>query len=238
MSCSKYNDITKMIELNPIENWMKFEGDKIPSSLGLDPIIFKYLKSNTKILDAGCGFGKTIFELYHEGYKNVSGVDINENGIKFAKSKFQELGVNLDFRVNDANSLTYNNETFDFMINQAFWTTIIGKEERIKIIKEFSRVLKKDGIIYIADFGRTWNQTHYRKVYTEGIKKKLETGTFKVFNKKTGEFMYLAHHYTKHELKQLLEEGGFEKPFYYRHTIFNTQSGNKINGHVILAIKK
>ena len=144
-----------MITSNSKLNWNKFEGNKIPSSLELNPIIFKYLKFDSKILDVGCGFGKTISEFYNKGYKNISGVDINESGIRFAKSKFKKLGVNIDVKVNDANHLDYKDETFDAIITQAFWTTIIKRENREGILKEFGRVLKKGGMIYIADFGRT-----------------------------------------------------------------------------------
>lgn len=226
-----------MIELNPTKNWTKFEGNKIPSSLELEPITFDYLQSNFKIVDIGCGFGKTVLELYQRGYKNIYGVDINENGIKFAKTRAHELDLNPHFSVGDANSLAFSENVFNFVINQAFWTTIISKRERIKIIKEIGRVLKKDGIIYIADFGQTWDHPHYNKVYSEGIEKELEVGTFEVLDRKTGEFKYFAHHYTKDEFEELLREGGFKGSSYYKQTIFTTQSGNKINGHVFLAIK-
>ena len=57
-----------------------------------------------------------------------------------------------------------------------------------------------------------------------------------MFDKVTGEFKYLAHHYTKEEFEELLKEGGF-KCSYYKQTVVTTQSGNKINGHVFLLIK-
>lgn len=225
------------MELDSLKHWTKFEGNKIPSSLELEPIIFDYLQYNQKILDIGCGFGKTIIELCQKDYKNVYGVDINESGIKFAKNRAHKLGLNPHLSVGSASSLAFNEGIFNFVINQAFWTTVISKEERIKIIKEIGRVLKDDGIIYIADFGQTWDQPHYDKAYSDGIEKKLETGTFEVFDKKTRKFRYLAHHYTRNELEELLNEGGINNIIYYKQTILTTQSGNRINGHVFLATK-
>ena len=225
-----------MIKQNSVEDWKKFKGVKIPSSLELEPVIFDYLKKDLKIIDIGCGFGKTVFELYQKGYKNIYGIDVNDNGIKTAKNASKILTPKPIFSVENAISLSFSGEEFDFAISQAFWTTIISKSERIKIIKEIGRIVKKGGLIYIADFGQTWNQPHYNQVYKNGIEKKYEIGTFEVFDKVTGKFKYLAHHYTKEDFEELLKEGSF-KDIIYKQTIFTTQSGNKINGHVFLAIK-
>src|SRR3972149_8161518 len=117
------------------QDWLKFEGTHIPSSLELDPVIFKYLQKDHKILDVGCGFGKTIFELEKLGYRNLVGVDINPSGISYAKSESIKLDTNLHFEVGDAKSLDFEDGTFDFVIAQAFWTTITKGEDRLKIAK-------------------------------------------------------------------------------------------------------
>jgi len=217
--------------------WLKFSETHIPSSLELDPIIYKYLQANFKILDIGCGFGKTVFELEKLGYRNLFGIDINPSGIFHAKTKNKEFGKDLHFKIGDAKNLNFSDNTFDFIIAQAFWTTITNVKERLEIAKEINRVLKMGGVIYIADFVRTWNHAHYRKVYLRGVKEGLELGTFKAYNKKTGKFMYLAHHFTKHEFFKLLTKSRFCKPIYYKSTIFTTQSGNKIKGCVLISKK-
>jgi ubiquinone/menaquinone biosynthesis C-methylase UbiE len=217
--------------------WLNFSGSHIPSSLELDTIVFKYLRYYYNILDIGCGFGKTDFELENRGYKRIIGVDLNPSGISNAKESNRKLGKDLHFKTGDAKKLSFNDGAFDFAITQAFWTTVTNIKERQKIANEINRVLKVGGMIYIADFSRTWNQTHYRKVYLEGVKKGLELGTFKAYDKKTGKFMYLAHHYTKHEFFKLLLESGFCSPIYYKSTIFTTQSGNKIKGCVMVSKK-
>ena len=107
------------------------------------------------------------------------------------------------FKVFNACSIPYPNLTFNCIITQAFWTTIITKHERYKIIKEINRVLKKGGVLYIADFGQTWHLPIYQKLYKEGIKKGYEEGTFEAINKE-GEVDYLAHHFTKKEFICLL----------------------------------
>lgn len=224
-------------KLGATANWLKFAGKDIPSSLELDPIIFSYLEKNFKVLDIGCGFGKTLFELEKLGHNNLVGIDINPNGMINAKANEKKASKNLHFIIGDAKKLGFEDRVFDFIVTQAFWTTITNKKDRLKIAKEINRVLKVDGMIYLADFGRTWNNPHYKKVYLQGKKDGLELGTFKTYNKKTGKFMYLAHHHTKSELFKLLNESGFCKPFYYKPTIFTTQSGNKIKGCILISKK-
>ena len=58
----------------------------------------------------------------------------------------------------------------------------------------------------------------------------------KVADKKTGKLKYLAHHYTKKEVESLLKLVNF-KMVYYSKEIFTTQSGNKVDGHVVIAQK-
>ena len=221
------------------KNWDKFVGDKIPSSLKIQPIIYKFIKKDYKIIDIGCGFGKTIFDFHKKGYVNSRGIDSNKSGIRFANLRSKELELNPKpkFKVASALHLPYQDSIFDCAITQAFWTTIVNKKERLEIIKEINRILKKDAILYIADFERNYHLPMYKKRYENGIKKGYENGTFEVINKKTKEFEYLAHHHTKEELHKLAKDGGFLKTGCYESKVFTTKSGNKINGCVMIIRK-
>jgi len=221
------------------KNWDKFIGDKIPSSLEIQPVIYKFIKKDYKIIDVGCGFGKTVFNLYKKGYVNISGTDSNRSGIEFAKSKSKQLELNPRpiFNTENALCLPYQNFSFDCVITQAFWTTIIDRKESLQIIKGINRILKKNGILYIADFEQNYHLPIYRKRYQDGTNKGYEKGTFEVTNKKTNKLEYLAHHHTKKELYKLTEKGGFSEVEYYKSIIFTTRSGNKINGCVMIVRK-
>ena len=39
------------------------------------------IPKNYRLLDIGCNYGSLIYNLYKSGYRNVWGVDINENSI-------------------------------------------------------------------------------------------------------------------------------------------------------------
>ncbi len=63
-----------------------------------------------KILDLGCGVGRTTKPLYDLGY-NVIGVEIIKEMIDLAKKKYP----NIDFRVGDACNLKFKDAEFDIV---------------------------------------------------------------------------------------------------------------------------
>ncbi len=219
------------------KDWKRFAGEQIPSSLELFPIFYEYFKKDFKILDLGCGFGKTCLQLYSEGYHNIHGIDANESGIEFARKKAKEMFPNEEFpkfEAGDAIKLPFGEHSFDGVIIQALLTAITRQNHREKVFSEIKRILRPGGYVYIADFGQTWEHPTYKKRYEDGLKKGYERGTFEARNPETGELEYLAHHYTKEEFEHLLKSTNFKIKYYSSETV-TTRTGNKVNGHVIVA---
>ncbi|MHA1269507.1 MAG: class I SAM-dependent methyltransferase [Candidatus Helarchaeota archaeon] len=222
-----------MTDLKP--KWDEYPADEIPFSLNLFPIFYKYVKKNFKILDVGTGNGRIALKLGLQGY-HVYGIDINQNGIKSAKEKVltQNLEEFVFFQVADAKNLPYEDNTFDMVIMQAFLTTITKKEDRNSIINESYRVLKNNGYLYIVAFGQTWHSELYRTRYLRDLPITKEEGSFLSYNKDTGEFEYIAHHYSEKELVFLLLNNGF-KLDYFKHQELITKNSNITNGFIIIA---
>lgn len=216
--------------------WNSFQGKNIPSSLNLYPIIYDYLKPEQKIIDIGCGYGKTCYELLMKGYHDITGIDINETGIEYAKNMQDELKTKCQFLVSDATNLSPPDETFDFGIMQAFLTAIPKRKDQLKTLKEANRVIKTKGFLYLAVFTQTWHNPIYRNRYQKGMELGYEKGSFPVYNKENGNLEYVAHHYTDEELVKMICAVGFLVEHFEYHT-FTTRSGNNVIGMVCIVRK-
>ncbi len=218
--------------------WNQFEGKETPSTVEIHESFFKTVSKNSDILDFGCAWGRVAFQLQKLGY-NVTGFDLNkkavDTAIESAKS-CENTGGKVKFDRANAMDLPYTDESFDACIIQAFLTTIISPLDRIKVLKEAYRVLKKNGILYIADFGLNWNNLHYRELYRRDYLSTMELGTFivKDNSKAPGEDLFTVHHYTRKELIDLVSEFNVEN---FQETLFTTFHGNITKGYIVIARK-
>jgi len=118
-------------------------------------MIKKYFNSESRILDIGCGAGRTTIGLYRLGYHLVEGLDLSEAMIVQARRISKKLNYNITFRVGDAACLDYDDETFDaalFSFNGIM--QIPGRENRIKALKEIKRILKSKGYFLFTTHDR------------------------------------------------------------------------------------
>jgi ubiquinone/menaquinone biosynthesis C-methylase UbiE len=220
--------------------WKQFKGMETPSTVELSKEFFKNVPKGSNIVDFGCAWGRIAFELQSKGY-SVTGFDINENTIAYAKETSKKTNEQYEnkvkFQTANATNLPYQNETFDACIIQAFLTTIIKTCDRTKVLKEANRILKEKGVLYLADFGQNWENPHYSERYMKNYPITGEMGTFTVKDESNpdGRELFKAHHYTKEELLELVK-GSFNVKNLYE-TIFTTFNGNRTKGYIIIAIK-
>lgn len=112
-----------------------------------EKIIFeKYLNKDSKILDLGCGAGRTTINLFKDGYINIIGLDIANKLIEFAQDYSKRNSLDIKFVVGDATKLNYDDNTFDIVLFSFNGMQCIpGLENRRNVLKEVYRVLKPGG---------------------------------------------------------------------------------------------
>ena len=221
-------------------SWKKFAEGQTPSTVTLDNIFYEKVSAGSKVLDFGCAWGRVSFELQEKGY-NVLGFDINEAEIerakRFAEESNKKYEAQVEFDVANALNLPYEDNSFDACLMQAFMTTIIDPLHREKVLDEAKRILKPNGILYMGEFGQTWENPRYKGRYEAHFPATKERGTFIVTEDGTPDTpeLYRAHHYTEEELKGLLEPR--YKIELFKKTIFTSYHGNKANGFIVIARK-
>ncbi|KXF81914.1 class I SAM-dependent methyltransferase [Enterovibrio coralii] len=101
-----------------------------------------------KVLDFGCGYGRVTHQIVELGYSNVIGVDSSKEMISRGLSEYPLL----DLRYLSSDVLPFSDNEFDSIVTCAVFTCIPEQNTREKVLRELRRVLKPNGVIYLAEF--------------------------------------------------------------------------------------
>lgn len=130
------------------------------------------LARNKKVLDiaSGEGYGSNLLA---QVAQEVIGVDIDDSVVKFASNKYKKN--NLSFKTGSTSAIPSEDNQFDVIIS---FETIEHHDEHEKMMSEFKRVLKPDGIVIISspdkknytDIPNYTNHFHVKELYKEEFK--------------------------------------------------------------------
>ncbi|MBM7619453.1 ubiquinone/menaquinone biosynthesis C-methylase UbiE [Bacillus tianshenii] len=139
----KWNENADFWHENSENMWLK------GSRSTIIPFIRKRLPEGSKVLDAGCGDGFGSYLLAENSYK-VTGIDIAEKMISHAKDKRKHS--NLTFYKADLTRLPFEKGQYDAImaINSIEWV-----EQPLDVLKEFHKVTKEKGILFLGLLGPT-----------------------------------------------------------------------------------
>jgi ubiquinone/menaquinone biosynthesis C-methylase UbiE len=102
------------------------------------------LPESAKILDVGCGVGVDSGFVKSKGFE-IIGLDLSKEMLNLARQKFPQI----DFREQDIRDLNFPPESFDGIIASCSLIHI-PKKDVPSLIESFHKILKKEGVIYIA----------------------------------------------------------------------------------------
>ncbi len=54
-------------------------------------LVKQYVKPNASIIELGCNVGRNLHQLWLAGYRNLAGVEINEDAVRLMKERFPEM---------------------------------------------------------------------------------------------------------------------------------------------------
>lgn len=126
-------------------------------------IILKELVSGSPgrlALDIGTGRGHFAVYLARLGFF-VTGIDLSENMISYARQNAACHNLDIDFQTGDAEELEFKDNTFDVVVSRNLLWTLPSPD---KALKEWRRVLKPGGTLVVSDgfwMNYTWKSLHH-----------------------------------------------------------------------------
>jgi 2-polyprenyl-6-hydroxyphenyl methylase/3-demethylubiquinone-9 3-methyltransferase len=169
------------------EEWWNPNG-KFKPLHNFNPIRIKYIKDNIvkdfnikssnrpfkgiKILDIGCGGGLLSEPMCRLG-ASVVGIDASQKNIEVAKFHAKKSKLKIDYKVASPEKLKTRLK-FDVILNME----IVEHVEDINFfIKESSKLLRKNGVMFIATLNKTLKSYVFAIIGAEYILKWLPIGT-------------------------------------------------------------
>jgi ubiquinone/menaquinone biosynthesis C-methylase UbiE len=183
----------------------------------------RHVPKEAVILDVGCGYGRTLQELYQSGYRSLHGIDFSPNMTKRANVLYPHL----DIRRHEESTLPFPDRSIDAVLLLAVLTCMANDADQDRLISEIKRVLKASGLLYVNDFllnEDERNISRYRRFETT-------YGRYGIFELPEGA---LLRHFEESRIRQLLS--GFT-PLMFEKTIYKTMNGNTSNGFYFLGKK-
>lgn len=101
-------------------------------------------EENLNVLDLGCGPGLYCERLAQNGHK-VSGVDISQNSISYAKESAKQKGLTIDYQCEDYTSISFVNSQFDLVMMIFCDFCVLKPEQQKKLIENVYKCLKPGG---------------------------------------------------------------------------------------------
>jgi len=113
----------------------------------LATLINASLVENSKIIEVGCELGVTSMLLSEKFNKTL--LDLNPAAIDLTKEAHAKLKKNADFFIANMFDMPFKDKQYDIVFNAGV-IEHFNEEERKKALKEYKRILKDEGVMYIA----------------------------------------------------------------------------------------
>ncbi|WP_319541612.1 class I SAM-dependent methyltransferase [uncultured Pseudodesulfovibrio sp.] len=108
----------------------------------------RYVSDDARVLDFGCGYGRTVAELTEAGYTEVTGIDFSQSLIDRGRREHPAL----DLQVYPGGPLPFEDNSFDAAIMLGVFTCMPETRMQAEALLELKRVLVPGGLLYVNDF--------------------------------------------------------------------------------------
>ena len=169
------------------KEWHEYK--KIPSSRA--EVFLESCSGN--VLDLGSGSGRHLTKI-KKGKMYLQ--DFSSEMLKLAEGKAKELEIDAEFVHSTMEKIPFEDDFFDYAICISALHCVEGKENRLEVVKELNRVLKRNGKAYIG----VWNKNSKR------FKKRKNKEQMIGWTDKGDRYYYL---YEEKEIHELFKKNNF-----------------------------
>jgi 2-polyprenyl-3-methyl-5-hydroxy-6-metoxy-1,4-benzoquinol methylase len=171
----------------------------------------KYLKHNSKILDAGCGAGIVAMDIVQKGFF-VHGIDISPKMIEICNQTFSQKEIDTCkylFSVGNLVDIDFPDNFFDGIIALGF---LEYQKDEHEILKRFRKIIRPGGVL-ICSGPTKIRLSNYFRLRAKKVSKSIS------INK-----------YSLSRFKMLMKHSGFNLIDYKRHGYSNFMNLNRFFG--------
>ncbi|MBL6664608.1 MAG: bifunctional 2-polyprenyl-6-hydroxyphenol methylase/3-demethylubiquinol 3-O-methyltransferase UbiG [Rickettsiales bacterium] len=149
-----------------------------------NPIRVNYIKNQIKeklhdkfsqlnILDVGCG-GGLVSEQFAKLNANITGIDASEKNIKVASIHAEKSNLDINYINTSAEDLVKENKQYDIVLALEIIEHVADVE---KFVINCAKLVKQDGLLFIATLNRTIKSIAMAKYGVEYVLRWLPIGT-------------------------------------------------------------
>jgi ubiquinone/menaquinone biosynthesis C-methylase UbiE len=163
------------------------------------------LHKDQRILDVGCGYGRTAVPLLKKGY-DIYGIDLSKKYVTELKRGLSSRSLKSKFRVADMCSLPFGDAAFDIVL--CLWSVLdelLFRKDQVRAVEEMQRVLKKGGSAFIEGH-----------LYMEPTQEQIRNGDMRGYQKRImrydmGGVDYYHYNHDEESLRKILVRAGIKK---------------------------
>ena len=174
-----------MVDLNSQLEYWDTEGTRKSFAHPLNLVrVSQWLSTDGRILDFGCGYGRSLGELFNAGYRDLIGFDFSPAMIQAARARFPEI----TFEELQSSTIPLPDSSVDGALLFSVLTGVPTDDGQRAILAELRRVLRPGGLLYISDL---WLQ-HDERNLSRYARDEAKYGTYGVFDLPEG--VTVRHH--------------------------------------------
>ena len=147
--------------------------------------VSQWLSYESRILDFGCGYGRSLGDLFESGYRDLIGFDFSPAMIEAARARFSEIEFGV---LQSSSTIPLPEASVDGVLLFSVLTCVPTDDGQRTLVAELRRVLKPGGLLYISDL---WLQSDERNL-TRYALDEAKYGKYGVFDLPEG--VTVRHH--------------------------------------------